>query len=96
MTRGTGHEWTESTLHSFVAVNGDGAFPNGSLVFDSAGNLYGTTSIGGTDGGGCGYGNGCGTVFELTPSGGEWTETILERFTGGSDGGEPFAGLLFD
>lgn len=96
LSRGSGREWTESTLHSFVAVNGDGAFPNGSLVFDGAGNLYGTTSIGGTNGGGCGYGDGCGTVFELTPSSGEWTETILERFTGGNDGGEPFAGLLFD
>lgn len=68
----------QTVLHSF-AGGSDGAYPN-SLVRDSSGNLYGTTSAGG--GTGCG-GGGCGTVFLLTASG---KETVLYRFAGGSDG----------
>ena len=49
--------------------------------FDQAGNLYGFSGSGGA------YGKGA--VFELTPSPGGWTETILYSFTGGSDGGGP-------
>ncbi len=52
LIRGTGGSWLEATIHSFVGVNGDGGYPYGNVVFDGAGNLYGTTSIGGTDGGG--------------------------------------------
>jgi uncharacterized repeat protein (TIGR03803 family) len=52
--------WTETTLYAFQHKGGkDGHFPYGGLVFDSAGNLYGTTLSGGTDG--------LGTVFEITP-----------------------------
>ena len=87
--------WTESVLYSF-AGGGDGAFPQGgSLTFDSKGNLYGSTGVGG--GTGCTDNLGCGIVFELSPnSDGSWTETILHDFSGGSDGGGPSGSLVFD
>jgi len=72
----------ETILYSFGAPP-DGANPNASLVFDSAGNLYGTTSSGGS--------SGSGTIFKLDANG---NETVLYSFTGGSDGGAPYAGLL--
>ena len=85
--------WTETTLHSFG--NGtDGATPLGGLVFDASGNLYGTTFAGGIHP--CG-GNGCGTVFELSPrQGGGYTEMVLHSFGNGTDGTEPQAGLISD
>jgi uncharacterized repeat protein (TIGR03803 family) len=67
----------------------DGAQPQGGdLLFDQAGNIYGTTQGGGSENNG--------TVYELTPSGGGWTESILYRFTGGNDGGGPLSGLISD
>ncbi len=75
---------TETVLHSFGSGS-DGQNPEGNLVFDSAGNLYGTTSAGGT--------NGTGTVFELSPNG---TETVLYSFGSGADGQNPYSGLIFD
>ena len=70
-------------------------FAFGSLTLDSAGNLYGTTNIGGS-GTTCGQ-NGCGTIFELSPtSSGGWTETVLYNFAGGSDGYNPITGVVFD
>jgi uncharacterized repeat protein (TIGR03803 family) len=66
-------------------------YPNGSLVFDSAGNLYGTTS----EGGSCSLSYGCGLVFELSPGGSGWTETILHVFSG-PDGSFPNSGVVFD
>jgi uncharacterized repeat protein (TIGR03803 family) len=84
--------WTESVLYSFKGGN-DGGNPYAGLVFDTAGNLYGTTIIGGDTS--CGKGAGCGTVFELSPgSGGSWTETVLYRFTGGNDGSTPYSDLV--
>jgi uncharacterized repeat protein (TIGR03803 family) len=83
--------WTESVLHDFSGL--DGADPIGSLILDAAGNLYGTTKFGG--GSGCG-GAGCGVVFELSPTSSGWNETVLYTFTGGTDGGEPDAGLTSD
>src|SRR5262249_53572037 len=68
------------TLYSFTGGS-DGANPYaGSLIFDAAGNLYGTTQQRGGSGG-CG-GFGCGTVFKLAPDG---TLTVLYSFAGGSD-----------
>ncbi len=67
----------------------DGARPTSALVFDGGGNLYGTTEYGG----GCG-GIGCGTVFQLTPSGSAWNANILYNF--GGDYGSPFGGVIFD
>jgi uncharacterized repeat protein (TIGR03803 family) len=92
-----GGQWTENVLYTFKG-GADGANPQGGLVFDSAGNLYGTTAAGGSGGPGC-PGNGCGTVFELSPPslpGGAWTETVLYRFLGSHDGADPAAGVIFD
>lgn len=87
-----------SVPYEFCSLPGcpDGGQPLGSLIFDSAGNIYGTTGTGGS-GDGCGFG-GCGTVFELTPNpaGGKWTETLLYNFTGFADGGGPSGALVFD
>jgi uncharacterized repeat protein (TIGR03803 family) len=76
--------WNEITLHDFSGIP-DGAYPQGGLVFDSGGNLLGTTEDGGA------YGPG--TVFELTPKNGTWVETIVHDFTGGMDGYFPAASL---
>jgi uncharacterized repeat protein (TIGR03803 family) len=90
-----GGSWTETILHSFSDAERDGYHPYCNLIFDSAGNLYGTTSQGGAYGQGSGFVGG--TVFELTPgSGGNWTERILHSFGNESDGSEPLAGLIFD
>ncbi len=88
MTR-SGGSWNFSLIYSFTG-QGDGTNPYSPLVMDAAGNLYGTTYYG------SGFFNGYGTVFELTPSAGGWSESTLHTFSGGSDGGSPFAGLTFD
>jgi uncharacterized repeat protein (TIGR03803 family) len=80
---------TETVLHSFTG-GGDGSGPFAPLILDAAGSLYGTTSNGG---GSSQCLNGCGTVFRLSLTG---TETILYSFTGGADGNEPRAGLVWD
>jgi hypothetical protein len=82
-----GDAWTEAVLYAFLEGS-DGAYPESSLIFDNAGNLYGNTSVGGAGGG---------TAFELMPpssSGGTWTEQTLHAFTGGSDGATPMGSLL--
>jgi uncharacterized repeat protein (TIGR03803 family) len=89
-----GSAWTEGVLYSFAGGT-DGASPWAGLIFDKAGNLYGTTA----SGGGTSCTGGCGTVFELSPpavQGGSWTETVLYRFAGGNDGSSPWAGLILD
>ncbi len=79
--------WTESVIHSFGG-SGDGLNPYGGLVLDSTGNLWGTTTYGGS---------GEGTVFELTPwEGGAWNENVAFDFTGNSTGYVPYAGLIID
>jgi uncharacterized repeat protein (TIGR03803 family) len=84
--------WMLSVLYQFQGGD-DGASPNWvEPVFDQAGNLYGTTQLGGTTGNG--------VVFKLTPPAGggdgEWSETPIYSFTDGSDGKWPFGGLIFD
>jgi uncharacterized repeat protein (TIGR03803 family) len=86
LTRKSNGKWSEHVLHRFQSGN-DGAGPNGAMIFDTAGNLYGTTIYGGPYDG---------TVFELTPnSHGGWTERVLHRFTAG-DGNFPWSGLFLD
>src|SRR5271155_6053996 len=86
----------EKVLYSFCdAPNcADGEQSWASLIFDSAGNLYGTTAVGGSSE--CG-GMGCGTVFELSPKDdGKWTEKVLYKFCSTADcadGASPYAGL---
>jgi uncharacterized repeat protein (TIGR03803 family) len=75
---------TETVLYSFNGGS-DGAFPFSPVVRDKAGNLYGTTSQGGSAN--------AGVVFKVDPSG---TETVLHSFTGGADGIIPIGGLLRD
>jgi len=80
--------WTETILYNFTGSN-DGSQPYGGLIFDSAGNLYGTTFQGGT--------SSAGTVYELSPGqGGTWTENVLYSFAGGADGAGPQSDLIFD
>jgi len=85
-----GCPWIKTVLYSFQGGM-DGAVPGPSdLTFDSAGNIYGTT----TSGGGLGE---PGTVFELSRSSGQWMEQILYRFTGlNGDGSYPIGGVIFD
>jgi uncharacterized repeat protein (TIGR03803 family) len=75
---------TETDLHDFGGGATDGSYPAG-LIRDAAGNLYGMTSNGGS--------SNLGTIYELDKAG---TETVLYSFTGGDDGGEPYAGLVRD
>jgi uncharacterized repeat protein (TIGR03803 family) len=79
----------ETVLYAFAGGT-DGYAPSAALLADKAGNFYGTTFEGGSNA--CG-GDGCGTVFKLTPHGGE---TVLYAFTGGVDGSLPQAGLIAD
>jgi uncharacterized repeat protein (TIGR03803 family) len=84
--------WNETVLYSFckLANCADGDYPTAGLIFDAAGNLYGTTSEGGA------YGNG--TVFQLALTDGTWNETVLYDFCSTAnctDGAIPKAGLIF-
>jgi hypothetical protein len=82
LTRQSSGRWTISVLEDF---NGAGEYPQGALILDSAGNLYGTTYEGG---------RGYGTVFELQKtSGALWKLDILWNFSGGADGGYPVSAL---
>lgn len=86
-SRAQGAAATEQVLYSFTGGS-DGSNPWASLVFDGSGNLYGTTQNGGL--------YGFGTVFELIPSQGGWTEVPIYSFTGGLDGSQPVGGLILD
>jgi len=78
--------WTKNILYSFTGGS-DGAGPLSELVFDTTGNLYGTTYMGGL---------GFGTVYELQPSGSGWIKTTLYNFQGSTDGRSPIGGLIID
>ena len=75
----------ESVLHSFAGGSNDGSDPRAALILDASGNLYGTTFSGGSAN--------KGTVFELDVNN---IETILHSFSGGTDGGNPFGGVVLD
>ncbi len=85
-----GGSWTFTTLYTFQSSSDtDGSAPWGTLVFDQAGNLYGTTQVGGA--------NSCGTVYELSPPsvpGDPWTETVLFTFPYAAAGGYPIGGVI--
>ena len=87
-----GATWTEKVLYNFKGGTSDGSLPYAGLIFDSSGNLYGTTVSGGT--------GGQGTVFQLSPPAAgmtAWAETLLYSFKGGTrDGAQPYAGLVID
>ena len=82
----SGGGWNETVVYSFVGGAG-GEQPQSKLVFDAAGNLYGTAWGGST---------GQGIVYKLTSSKSGWKQTILYTFTGGSDGGVPWSGVTLD
>ncbi len=85
----SGGVWTETVLWNFEGGGSrDGAYPFAGLHLDSTGALYGVTEDGGD--------NGYGTVYELTYTGGSWTETVLYSFGGSGDGQNPFAALIED
>ena len=80
--------WTENLLYAFQGGS-DGKEPwQGSLILDQSGNIYGTTLFGGADD--------AGTVYQLTPSHGGWTEKVLHSFGQGDDGTFPGGGVTFD
>ncbi len=83
--------WNETLLYSFCAapICADGSHPMyADVILDSAGNLYGTTEAGGA--------YGWGVVFELSPVGTTWTETVLYSFANNGDGANPSSGLTMD
>ncbi len=82
----SGNTWTEQPIYTFSGP--DGAKPYSGAIFDNAGNLYGTTTQGGA------FGHGA--VYELSPSGGGWTEQVLYSFQNANDGSFPTGGLVFD
>jgi uncharacterized repeat protein (TIGR03803 family) len=81
--------WTQSVIHDFGGSE-DGFYLVGGLTFDTTGNLYGATTLGGI--------HGFGVVYKLAPNGDEtWTESIVYAFTGGQDGAYPdHSSLVFD
>jgi uncharacterized repeat protein (TIGR03803 family) len=79
--------WIDNVLHTF-GRGGDGSQPVNGVVFDAAGNLYGTLNIGGAGDNGA--------VYEMTKSGQTWNESLLYSFSGGNDGGTPVASVTLD
>lgn len=76
--------WSETMMYS---MGGDGSSPVSGVTLDASGNIYGTALYSGW---------GAGTVFELTSSGGKWTEDVLHYFESQGDGGFPMGGLILD
>jgi hypothetical protein len=93
--------WNETVINNFCPESGacpNGSYPNGPVIFDSVGNLYGITPEGGNTN--CSA-VGCGVAFELSPVGADWTETVLyvfcSPFTGVCQGGnDPGGGVVMD
>ncbi len=79
--------WTETVLYSFEG-NPDGAHSVAGVIFDAAGNIFGTTLQGGT--------SNWGTAYELSPRQGGWSEQVLHSFTNGNDGGYLNGALVLD
>lgn len=77
---------TYKVIYNFTGNGSDGATPYGGPTLDRAGNVYGTTYLGGSDG--------SGSVYRLSPHGSSWTYTSLYSFKGGADGAAPAFGSL--
>ncbi len=86
--------WVENIIYTFTGGS-DGGVPHGAVVFDAAGNMYGTTTQGGNVNG-CAPNAGCGTVYRLKPHGHGWIFTTLYTFQGSPDGAAPNAALILD
>lgn len=80
--------WNESVLYDFTGPDGGASPQHANVLLDNSGNIYGTAAAGGK--------YGAGVVFELSPAGTSWTETVLYSFTGGADGIAPRGGLIRD
>jgi uncharacterized repeat protein (TIGR03803 family) len=97
LSRKAGGGWTRRVIHVFNANGRDGYYPQAGLIIDHAGNLYGTTTNGGSGICSSTFPTGCGTVFELIQTeDGSWREKILHEFGSGQDGPYPSGGLTFD
>ena len=86
--------WNEAVLYGFTGGS-DGRAPQGDLTLDASGNIYGTTEYGGSTNCTGGVG-GCGVVYELSPSSGGWTPTVLYSPQNNGDGANPLDGVVFD
>jgi uncharacterized repeat protein (TIGR03803 family) len=86
LTPNSDGSWTETVIYSFGAQSHDGTSPLTEVSFDTNGNLFGTTESGGS--------SNAGTIFELSPSSGGWSETVVHSFK--VDAGFPNASLLLD
>jgi uncharacterized repeat protein (TIGR03803 family) len=83
----SGYTWSEKVIYSFTGGN-DGTNPPSAVTLGAHGNIYGTTSLGGANGGG--------VVYELSPSGTGWKQTVLYTFQGLNDGQNPVGGVVLD
>jgi uncharacterized repeat protein (TIGR03803 family) len=84
----SGLHWTTTTLYSFAGGPSDGEIPYGGVIFDAAGNMYGTTSIGGE--------NDWGIIYKLTPTDQGWSESVLYNFDNDVSGAAPYSTLAMD
>jgi uncharacterized repeat protein (TIGR03803 family) len=84
--------WIETVLYRFTG-GADGANPySADIIFDSAGDIYGTTFNGGSTA----CGSGCGVVYKMTKTNNAWTESVVYSFTNTTDGSHPWAGVTMD
>lgn len=81
-----GGSWNYSLVHAFTGSEHDGSFPYGTPVVDKHGVIYGLTEQGGSAD--------KGTVYALTPSSTGWNESVIYNFQGGTDGADPFGGVI--
>src|SRR5258708_914220 len=87
----SGGGWSESVIYNFQGGS-DGADPIAQLVLDKRGNFFGLTGFGGSSA----CPNGCGTIFEISPDSGSWSEKVIYVFTNGADGVPGLAALAID